>query len=96
MTLTTTNVHSHVVAAECPVPCLEGLLPSRALNALIHELRPSAHAHGTVADVVRLQRTQRLGEIRGIGVSGVVHVEAVLMAAGLIENTEQNSGYTQN
>jgi len=94
MTLTTESAHPHVITAECPVPCLAGKLPTRALNALNRELRPDPHSHGTVADIARLHSAQRLEETRGIGVGGIVKIQAVLAAAGLTENSDQHPDHS--
>jgi hypothetical protein len=57
LTLSTVNVHPHVITADCPAGCLSGLLPARTLTAVLRELRfLSADCAGTVADVAGLHR----------------------------------------
>jgi hypothetical protein len=75
----TTGGHAHPVKAECPIMCLEGLLPSRALNELRHEM-----PHGTVGDVARLLLEDRLLAMRGMGPGSVERIREVLSAASLI------------
>ncbi len=83
LTLSTANVHPHAITAECPVGCLAGVLPARALTPLARELRRGPES-GTVADVAGLYRDQRLAQIRNLGVKGIAEIEAVLIAAGLV------------
>ncbi len=77
--LMTTNARPHAITAECPVPCLEGILPARALNQIRDEL-----PHGTVGDVARLFLEDRLLPIRGIGPGAVERIREALAGAGLI------------
>lgn len=84
VTLSTVNVHPHVITADCPAGCLAGLLPARTLTAVLRELRfLSADCAGTVADVAGLYRQQGLDQIRNLGAKGIAEIEAVLIAAGL-------------
>lgn len=76
--LMTTNAHPHPITAKCPLGCLEGILPARALNQLRHEL-PA----GTVGDAARLFLEDQLLQIRGIGAGGVERIRETLTAAGL-------------
>ena len=84
--LATTGAHSHPLAADCPVACLDGLLSSQALNRLLTE---SAHRDAiTVADLAGLYRTRKLGEISGIGPGRIAEIEELLLAAGLVGSSE--------
>jgi hypothetical protein len=79
--LTTSGKNSHAVTAECPVTCLDGILPARALNQLRYEM-----PHGTVGDIARLFLEDQLLSIRGMGLGGIERIRGVLTDADLIDD----------
>jgi len=79
----TATVHPHVITAGCPAR-----MPGRATARPDRQRAdprtgPRSRAQGTVADVLRLHRQQRLSQIRNLGAKGIAEIEAVLTAAGL-------------
>jgi hypothetical protein len=85
--LMTTDAHCHVLTADCPLACLDGLLSNQALNPLVSLMREPS-GRGSVAEVVEWYRHRRLGELPGIGVGRIAEIEEVLLAAGLVDRSE--------
>ena len=82
--------HRHRITADCPVDCLEPLLPSRVLGRLARadgrrgEAVASCGVPATVGDVVRLYRQGRLREIGGLGALSIREIGLALVSHGLV------------
>lgn len=71
----------HTLTRDCPLTCLEPLLPARAYHAL-QAVCPGPHP--TVGHVVELYQGQMITSIRRIGVQGALRIETCLTRARLI------------
>jgi hypothetical protein len=81
------------ITPECPVECLRGVLSGRVLNRLARadgrgvEVAPGGPP-ASVGDVVRRYREGRLGEIAGLSARGISEIEAGLVFAGLLLDSD--------
>jgi hypothetical protein len=81
----------------CPVDCLRSVMQGRVFNRLARadgrglDVAPCGPP-ATVGDVVRLYQEQRLGEIAGLGPSGLAEIEVGLVFAGLVLVPSQPDG----
>jgi hypothetical protein len=74
----------HALTRDCPLTCLEPLLPAQTYHAL---QAACPRSHPTVGHVADLHRRQAITSIRRIGAQGFLRIETCLAGAGLIEQS---------
>lgn len=77
--LITVSARPHKITAECPVSCLQGIVPTNTYNSLHYEL-----PHGSVGEVARMLLEDQLQPMRGIGAGGIERIRRALAGAGLL------------
>lgn len=80
-----------MITAECPLPCLKGIIRQPALNALRYELRDDDRPHGTIGWLAEWHQAGKLKDIRNLGIKSITEIDLALKQAGIIPRAARDT-----